>query len=84
MIPLLPEPAAPTDNAVWLACSRSPAFFLDRFGYVYDPPASGWTRFRLWPEQVRALEQLTAHRLAVILKARQLGMSWLTVGFGLW
>jgi hypothetical protein len=33
---------------------------------------------------VHALEQIAAYRLAVILKARQLGMSWLTVGFGLW
>ena len=71
-------------QALWLACSKSPAFFLDRYGTLYDPPARGWTRFRLWPAQVAALEQLAAHRLAVVLKARQLGMSWLTVGFGLW
>lgn len=38
----------------------------------------------MWPAQARALEQLAAHRLAVVLKARQLGMSWLTVGFALW
>ena len=73
-----------SDEARWLACSRSPAYFLDRYGYVYDPPAAGWTRFRLWPAQVQALAQLAGHRLAVVLKARQLGMSWLTVGFGLW
>ena len=30
------------------------------------------------------MAQLAGHRLAVVLKARQLGMSWLTVGFGLW
>jgi len=70
--------------ALWLACSASPAFFLDCYGYLYDPSARGWTRFRLWPAQVCALEQLAAHRLTVVLKARQLGMSWLTVGFGLW
>lgn len=74
----------PTANVLWLACSASPAFFLNRYGHVYDPQASGWTRFRLWPAQVAALARLEANRLAVILKARQLGMSWLTVGFGLW
>ena len=73
-----------SDEARWLACSRSPAYFLDHYGYVYDAPAAGWTRFRLWPAQVQALAQLAGHRLAVVLKARQLGMSWLTVGFGLW
>jgi len=78
------QAGAALDRALWLACSASPAFFLDRYGTIYDPQARGWVRFRLWPAQVRALEQLAAHRLAVVLKARQLGMSWLTVGFGLW
>ncbi len=72
------------DNALWLACSRSPAYFLDHYGHIYDPTARGWTRFRLWPSQVQAMQQLESHRLAVVLKARQLGMSWLAVGFGLW
>jgi len=71
-------------EVLWLACSSSPAFFLDRCGHVYDPMASGWVPFRLWPAQVAVMETLAAHRLAVILKARQLGMSWLTVGYGLW
>jgi hypothetical protein len=62
----------------------SPAFFLGRYGTLYDSQARGWVRFRLWPAQVWALEQLASHRLAVVLKARQLGMSWLAVGFGLW
>ncbi len=76
-------------GALWLACSRSPAFFLDRCGYLYDPTgrpgeAGGWRRFRLWPSQVRAMETLAANPRCVMLKARQLGMSWLTVGFALW
>ncbi len=75
---------APTDGALWLACSQSPAFFLTRYGSVYDPLARGWTPFHLWPSQVSALGRLERGRLAVILKARQLGMSWLTVGFALW
>jgi hypothetical protein len=72
------------DRALWLACSASPAFFLDRYGYIFDALEGCWVRFRLWPAQVQALEQLAANRLVVILKARQLGMSWLAVGFGLW
>ena len=78
------SPLQDSDHAAWLACSRSPAFFLDHYGHVYDPGARGWVRFRLWPAQAAALAQLEANRLAVVLKARQLGMSWLTVGFGLW
>ena len=30
-------PPAVSPAALWLACSRSPAYFLDRYGYVYDP-----------------------------------------------
>ena len=44
------------DHALWLACSRSPAFFLDRYGTLYDPLAraagrasgSGPPRSRRW------------------------------------
>jgi hypothetical protein len=74
----------PSDNALWLACSGSPVFFLDRCGHLYDEGARDWVRFRLWPAQAAALEQIAANRLAVVLKARQLGMSWLTVGYALW
>lgn len=75
--------------ALWLACSNSPAFFIDRCVQLYDPTGSeggakGWQPFRLWPAQVRVVETLAADRLCVILKARQLGISWLTVGFALW
>jgi hypothetical protein len=41
-------------------------------------------RFDLWPEQVRTLGVLRRRRLVVVLKARQLGLSWLCVGFALW
>jgi hypothetical protein len=82
-LPTVP-PLPAMEKTLWLACSTSPVFFLDRYGHLYDPPGRGWVRFRLWPAQVQALERLAAHRLAVVLKARQLGMSWLTVGFGLW
>src|SRR5512139_4184376 len=60
---------APTDGALWLACSRSPAFFLTRFGYVYDALQRDWMPFNLWPSQVEALHKLEQGRLAVILKA---------------
>ena len=40
--------------------------------------------FRLWPAQVWVLWQLLVERLAIILKARQLGISWLVCGYALW
>ena len=43
-----------------------------------------WLPFGLWPAQRDVLLDLEQHRLTVILKARQLGLSWLVVGWALW
>jgi len=40
--------------------------------------------FELWPEQARVLAEMQAHPLLVILKARQLGISWLACAYVLW
>ena len=37
--------------------------------------------FELWPSQASALEAMASERLLVFLKARQLGLSWLTCGY---
>jgi hypothetical protein len=39
--------------------------------------------FRLWPEQRRVARLLQEQRLVVLLKARQLGLTWLTLAFAL-
>jgi hypothetical protein len=44
----------------------------------------GTAPFRLWPAQVPLLGTLVVERLVVILKARQLGISWLVCGYVLW
>jgi hypothetical protein len=43
-----------------------------------------WTSFALWPAQRHALAALDTHRRLVLLKARQLGLSWLVLGYALW
>jgi len=40
--------------------------------------------FRLWPAQAWVLWQFCLHRLIIILKARQLGISWLCCLYALW
>jgi hypothetical protein len=72
------------EQAEWLKCWASPGYFLACYGWVYDATATQWIRFELWPEQVRTLGVLRRRRLVVVLKARQLGLSWLCVGFALW
>lgn len=71
-------------QAEYRACADSFPYWLDRYGTLYDATARGWTRFRLWPSQAEAAATLERERLVVILKARQLGMTWLVVGRALW
>lgn len=40
--------------------------------------------FNLWPAQEEAVESLLNHRLNVLLKARQLGFSWLVLAIASW
>lgn len=68
----------------WLRCSESTAYFLDTYTQVYDATSNGWLPFKLWPAQARTLRAIGQHRLLIILKARQLGLTWLLLGFALW
>lgn len=40
--------------------------------------------FRLWPSQCQVLWDIFTHRLLILLKARQLGISWLCCSYALW
>jgi hypothetical protein len=66
------------------ACALDPAYFLDRHASIYDATLADWLPFRLWPAQVTTLDTIRDRRLVVILKARQLGLTWLLLGFALW
>jgi hypothetical protein len=74
----------PDMRSEWLACSRSPAYFLDHHAHIYDSVTRCWARFALWPAQVTALDAIGASQRTIILKARQLGISWLCAGYALW
>ena len=43
-----------------------------------------WIPFQLWPAQRQVLRDLVVHPYTIVLKARQLGMSWLTLSYALW
>ena len=93
-VPAVPRGCTQKQRVEWLKCRRSPGYFLDTYGQVYDatPGAggdlsagpAGWAPFRLWPAQRRICRTLQCRRLVVVLKARQLGLSWLVTGFALW
>jgi hypothetical protein len=61
--------------------------FADKHCQVLSETAgesADWVPFKLWPAQRDAARQFQDHRLVVILKARQLGLTWLALAFALW
>lgn len=66
-------------------CRREFVYFCNQFCYVLSGAADAdWVRFELWPAQVEVATTFQNDRLVVVLKARQLGMTWLAVAFALW
>lgn len=68
----------------WLRCALSPLYFIVTYVWIEDKIRREWLRFRLWPEQIRTLKKLQSHKLVIILKARQLGLTWLLIALALW
>lgn len=65
-------------------CINNPIYFIDNYCRIYDSVEKYWIPFRLWDAQKRVLESVHLNQLTVILKARQLGISWLALGYALW
>jgi len=60
------------------------ADFLERVKILEPPPGRGVIQFELWPHLVEVIDALDSERLVVILKARQVGVSWLLAAYALW
>ena len=65
-------------------CYNSYIYFISRYCYILDSVEKDWIPFKLWPEQKRVLDEIHHNKLTVILKARQLGISWLCLSYALW
>lgn len=70
--------------AEWALCENSPAYFIGAYCWVFNATDESWIPFELWPAQSWAIMQILSRKLIVILKARQLGFTWLILGFCLW
>lgn len=68
----------------WLTCSESPLYFIHHYCQIYDAVVGDWIPFHLWPAQARTLKLIQTCLLIILLKARQIGMTWLALGFALW
>lgn len=67
----------------WRRCAADPAYFIDNYGYIVLKDASV-VRWRLWPVQRKLLKEWADGRSTVAVKARQLGITTLSIHFALW
>jgi hypothetical protein len=67
-------------------CRKSFPYFAAAYCRILADDGAGgaWVPFGLWPEQRRVARLLQDSRLLVVLKARQLGLTWLVLAFALW
>lgn len=65
-------------------CADDVLYFVNHYCYIYDVAAAGWIPFVLWPAQQDALLAMVEQRQVIILKARQIGMTWLALAYALW
>lgn len=63
-------------------------YFINTYCVIDDAQGhgegGGTMPFTLWPAQEVVARDLTANRLVLILKARQLGISWICCAYALW
>lgn len=83
------KPVSPTEITKERAeelgkCVNSPAYFINTYCKIYDSVEKQWIPFYLWDSQRRVLRDIHQNKLTVILKARQLGISWISLGYALW
>lgn len=57
-------------------------YWIRTYVRIYD--GSEWVAFDLWPEQEDVVRQVFDNQLVIVLKARQLGLSWLLLAIALW
>lgn len=61
-------------------CRDNILYYIKNYVHIEDKDAEELIQpFSLWPAQEEAVESLISHRLNVLLKARQLGFSWLAL-----
>lgn len=59
-------------------------YFVSEYCWIEDKRLSRAIRFLLWVSQVAILSKFLASERLIILKARQLGLTWLTAAYCLW
>lgn len=63
-------------------CRDHIVYFVEKYGHIEDRDSSEIiVRFELWEEQKKTLEAFLNNKWTIVLKARQLGISWLVLHY---
>ena len=65
-------------------CKTMPEYFIRRYAKIYDNDTRSWIPFELWDAQVPLVHAFAYEKRVVVLKARQLGITWLALAVILW
>lgn len=67
-----------------MRCQSDVSYFVNGFVMILNATNEMWEPFTLWKGQRGVLLDMIEHRRLVVLKARQLGLTWLCLAFSLW
>lgn len=85
MTAIAPTIQNPADlHLEWETCAASAMYFVHRYVHIYDKVQEAWVPFGLWRAQAETLRIFQDHARVVVLKARQIGLTWLALGYALW
>lgn len=73
-----------SDAVEYYASYLEPAYFINNYIYIYDANSRDWILFKLWPAQLDLLHKIENHSQIIALKARQVGLTWLSLSYILW
>jgi hypothetical protein len=70
-------------NIEWLKCSQCIDYWIEEYVFIFNATLKDWIAFDLWPAQTESLARLSEAHQSIVLKARQLGLSWLVLCYAL-
>jgi len=66
-------------------CAQDCLYFITKFVHIEDRDSPELAvPFALWQGQIEALKVFLTARLSIVLKARQLGLTWLALAYATW
>ena len=66
-----------------IKCGKDPAYFIKKYVKIQHP-TKGTLDFQTYPFQDDCLKQFEEHRLNIVLKSRQLGLSTVSAAYAVW